>query len=126
MKYFNVTIYRPGEYDKMIRRVPASMLSQCGHGQTWFVDSDGNRHEVVKMRQVAGSGAELSELASSVYGSAMGSRAADRLERGIKELMSAYIEERRVLGYTVRESVDDLRDMVGESPEWVGSVRVES
>jgi hypothetical protein len=34
---------------------------------------------------------------------------------GIEELMTAYVEERRMLGYTVEESRQVLLDLVGES-----------
>ena len=116
MKYFNIHIDTPGSHiPTLVRRVPQNKLRQCEHGELWFFDSEGNRYEVITVKQVSGNGAELSNLASEVYGSAVGSRAANRLQRGIEELMTAYVEEMRMLGYTVEESRQVLLDLVGES-----------
>ena len=113
MKYYNIQINTPSSRaTTLVRRVPASQLSQCEHGQTWFVDSEGTRHEVITT-----SLCDYSQLASHVYGPSCGSVAADRLAIGIDELMTAYIEERRMLGYTVEESRQILLEMVGESVE---------
>lgn len=119
MNFYNVLAVLPGGYETLIRRVPQDKLRHCEHGQTWFVDDNGTRHEVVTVRQVGGMGAGSSELAQSVRGSAMGSRAADRLERGIRELMTYYVEEMDDLGYTAEQSRQSLLEMVGESSESV-------
>jgi hypothetical protein len=111
MKYYNIYIDTPGScIPVLVRRVPQSKLRQCEHGQTWFIDSEGTRHEVITE-----SLCDYSQLASHVYGPSCGSVAADRLVIGIDELMTAYIEERRMLGYTVEESRQILLEMVGES-----------
>ena len=111
MKYYNINIDTPGSYvPTLVRRVPQSKLRHCEHGETWFIDSEGNRHEVITE-----SLCDYSQLASHVYGPSVGSVAADRLAIGIDELMTAYIEERRMLGYTVEESRQVLLDLVGES-----------
>lgn len=115
--YYNVTICTPGGYEILVRRVPKDKIRQCEHGETWFVDDNGTQHEVITTRLVGGMGAESSELAQSVRGAAMGSRAADRLERGVRELMTAYVEEMDDLGYTTEQSRQALLEMVGESAE---------
>ena len=115
--YYNVTICTPGGYEILVRRVPKDKIRQCEHGETWLVDDNGTRHEAIMTRLVGGMGAESSELAQSVRGSAMGSRAADRLERGVRELMTAYVEEMDDLGYTTEQSRQALLEMVGESAE---------
>jgi|TARA_R100000149_G_scaffold65926_2_gene42100 hypothetical protein len=115
--YYNVTICTPGGYEILVRRVPKDKIRQCEHGETWFIDDNGTRHEVIMTRLVGGMGAESSELAQSVRGSAMGSRAADRLERGVRELMTAYVEEMDDLGYSTEQSRQALLEMVGESAE---------
>ena len=116
--YYNVTICTPGGYEILVRRVPKDKIRQCEHGETWLVDDNGTRHEVITTRLIKAFGfADPSELARSVRGSAMGSRAADRLERGVRELMTAYVEEMDDLGYTTEQSRQALLEMVGESAE---------
>lgn len=118
MNFYNVTICTPGGYEILVRRVPQDKLHHTvEHGETWFIDDNGTRHEVIMTRLVGGMGAESSELAQSVRGSAMGSRAADRLERGVRELMTAYVEEMDDLGYTTEQSRQALLEMVGQSAE---------
>ena len=113
MKYYNIYIDTPGSYvPTLIRRVPQSKLRHCEHGETWFIDDDGNRYEVITE-----SLCDYSQLASHVYGPSVGSVAAARLQNGIDELMTAYIEEQRMLGHTIEESRQVLLDLVGESVE---------
>ena len=113
MKYYNIYIDTPSSHvPTLVRRVPQSKLQQCEHGETWFVDSEGNRFEII-----TASLCDYSQLASHVYGPSVGSVAVARLQNGIDELMTAYIEEQRMLGYTVEESRQVLLDLVGESVE---------